>query len=561
MDRFSSSQTTETPPDTSARTGRTWLREALIVAAVCAIAFAFRIILLGKLSFWIDEIISVIAAKGLVEHGAPILPSGNIYQRSFAHVWVLAQVFKLLGVSEFSARLPSVFFGVASIAVTYYIAKLLDFKRAGLITIFVLAFSPWAIWFSREARMYALFQLVYLLALYFLWLGFERRSNNSRPAGFRAQDAMFLFLAAILFVVGAFTHELMALFPFIFWLYAVVAYLLAAREVGWVRALKGKYGVVAVGGALLGVVIFALLVASGKVILTSHIFGDVVAKVIPGHLTRVWYYAMAKRFVVNEPFLTAMAFFATIVLIMSKKKNAIYLLLSFWIPAITITVLKIQLARYLYFVYPSFVLIAAIGIVYLLNLIVGPQDIDRFLSRARTSFPVKAALVIVVLTLSFAEIREIKSQPAGRVPTSDFMVAYYPNWRLAGKIDTRGKKIVAVDPAGAYYYWGRVDYYVSLTGAEKQNLETSEKIDTYVGSHYLRTFAQLKSVLEKNDCVFVSHIDLRKLKLTDEARDYIWKNLKFENRYSDDSIFVFTTKKVPVGVGATHSAVHSGVGN
>lgn len=523
---------------------RTNLSEMLIIGFICFIAFALRIAFLDNLSFWIDESTSVLAAKGLLENGLPVLPSGDYYSRSFVHVWTLAQSFKLFGISEFSARLPSVIFGTVSVALTYYFAKSMGYKEAGFIASLMMAFSFWAIWFSREARMYALLQLIYIFSLYMLWLGFEGGSTARDRKGFSKRNLIYLLLAAIGFVVGFFTHELMALFFGFFWLYVLTVCLLSINEKGWVSALKSKYGITAVALSTFGLIVLTLLVATGKLGLN----GKIAEEIIPKHIIGTSYMSgirLLKQFLFTYPFLSIMAFVGSITLVKARDRGGLYLLISFWFPVLALVAIKATRERYLYFTYPSFLLLAAIGIIYLVTSLVKLDSFNVFLGGLKSRTWPKLILIMVLTMLSLAYIREVKHQIHGNVPKSDLYVAFYPNWKLASKIDSEGKTIITADPITAYYYFGRVDYMVRLTQLDFSGhwfRERGMRRERYTGSRFIGHFGELKSVIEgkKNNLVVIQR-NLWDKKLTEEAKDYIWKNLRYRNDYSDESIYVFTS--------------------
>lgn len=57
----------------------------------------------------------------------------------------------LFGLNEFSTRLPSVMFGIASIFTTYLLARKFTNQKIGLMSAFLLAISPWHVVASRNA--------------------------------------------------------------------------------------------------------------------------------------------------------------------------------------------------------------------------------------------------------------------------------------------------------------------------------------------------------------------------------------------------------------------------
>ena len=140
--------------------------------------FVLRIYDLGYQSLWYDEGYSVNAALCMLERGLPILPSGYIYSKGILNTSLIASSIGLLGVSEFSARLPSILFGTLTIPLAFFFTKRIADKRIALITAFLVTFSMLEIAWSREARMYQQLQFFYILSLYSFNEFTQRRSNR-----------------------------------------------------------------------------------------------------------------------------------------------------------------------------------------------------------------------------------------------------------------------------------------------------------------------------------------------------------------------------------------------
>lgn len=78
--------------------------------------------------------------------------SFEIYRPGFP-MYFTAPFVGIFGLSEFTTRLPSVIVGTANIVVIYFLTTLLfKSKKAGLLSAFFLAISPWHIHFSRYAE-------------------------------------------------------------------------------------------------------------------------------------------------------------------------------------------------------------------------------------------------------------------------------------------------------------------------------------------------------------------------------------------------------------------------
>ncbi|MCL4416543.1 MAG: glycosyltransferase family 39 protein [Actinobacteria bacterium] len=118
-------------------------------------------------SLWLDEAINILAVKNFSL-------SGLLTQYAVADFhppgWLIILWFwgKLFGYSEIAMRIPSVFFGVATVYITYLIGKKLFSKRLGLIAALLLSINPLHIYYSQEARMYSLATLAVVINILIL---------------------------------------------------------------------------------------------------------------------------------------------------------------------------------------------------------------------------------------------------------------------------------------------------------------------------------------------------------------------------------------------------------
>ncbi len=82
----------------------------MIIVLFALYGLFIRLYGLGSKSFWLDENISALAARGIVETGKPYLDSGYLYSRAYLFHYAEA-FFLLFGQNEFNARLFSVLMG------------------------------------------------------------------------------------------------------------------------------------------------------------------------------------------------------------------------------------------------------------------------------------------------------------------------------------------------------------------------------------------------------------------------------------------------------------------
>ncbi len=123
-----------------------------LLLALLLLASFLRFYRLDAQSFWNDEGNSARIAErtlDLIVEGA----AGDIHPPGYyllLHYWRA-----LFGQSEFALRSLSVVAGLALVVFTYLLGRRLFGKATGLIAAFLVALSPFAVYYSQEARMYA----------------------------------------------------------------------------------------------------------------------------------------------------------------------------------------------------------------------------------------------------------------------------------------------------------------------------------------------------------------------------------------------------------------------
>jgi mannosyltransferase len=141
-----------------------WLTAVVLLAAV------LRLLRIGASSLWADEAFSWLAAQQparaiLAERVVPIMPP--LYH-FLLHYWIW------MGESEAALRLFSALCGLLTVPVIYVAGRMLFSPRAGLVAALLAATLPFQVYFSREARPYA---LVVLLSSLLLWAFIRTRTG------------------------------------------------------------------------------------------------------------------------------------------------------------------------------------------------------------------------------------------------------------------------------------------------------------------------------------------------------------------------------------------------
>lgn len=193
---------------------------------------------LGDWSFWIDELFTVQNGDRLFAIAAPVDLATAVVEHPTTAVLVQIAA-QLFGLSEWSARLPVAILGVLTIPVLYAVAARLLNRRVGLTAAFLLAISPWHIYWSQNSRFYAPMLLFYTLSIFFLYRAIYR------------WDGRFLLLG-IAFFVWALSERLVAMLL----LPATAAHFLLLFVFKWARPRSFRPGgalAFLLGGGLLGI--------------------------------------------------------------------------------------------------------------------------------------------------------------------------------------------------------------------------------------------------------------------------------------------------------------------
>ncbi len=153
-----------------------WAREHSrafwIVVGLTALAAVLRFATLGVQSYHHDEIVTAsrILRAGFGHAMHEVWVSESTPPVYYALAWVWTQ---LVGTGEFGLRSLSAAAGVATVPVAYLIGVELRGRRAGLWGAALVAVNPMMLWYSQEARAYALVALFGALSILY-WLRAER---------------------------------------------------------------------------------------------------------------------------------------------------------------------------------------------------------------------------------------------------------------------------------------------------------------------------------------------------------------------------------------------------
>lgn len=202
----------------------------VLIFTILLLGSILRLYNLDKNEFWMDEAEVIILTKNVLRYGFPVAkidyryliepemkPGGGInkddiwIQHSWGSFYILAFSSIFLGWSEFSTRLPFVFFGILSLIFVYLLARELYGEEVGLYSIFLSSFSIFLINHDRQTRYYSLEVFGLLSSFYFFIKALKM--NRLRDWILSSMCFVFLFHANYAFSLVAI---ILAIFYFIY---------------------------------------------------------------------------------------------------------------------------------------------------------------------------------------------------------------------------------------------------------------------------------------------------------------------------------------------------------
>jgi O-antigen/teichoic acid export membrane protein len=137
-------------------------REAIWIGALALGGLILR--LLATRGIWLDEATEIHQAQ--MSMGDMLSNLRTIDVHPPLHHIVLWCTVRLLGTGELAVRVPSLIAATAMIPLLYAAARDIYDRRAGLAAAVLATVAPFAVWYADEARMYALFMVFALLAVW-----------------------------------------------------------------------------------------------------------------------------------------------------------------------------------------------------------------------------------------------------------------------------------------------------------------------------------------------------------------------------------------------------------
>jgi mannosyltransferase len=166
----------------------TLLRLTAVMVVILLVGWGLRLPHMGADSLWGDEIRSATRAS-LPEWSTAYEVIRRVNQAPFYEWGVLRWWLKLSGGDrqvanrELLLRYPSVLLGIMAVSAVYIFGRVAFGRSVGVVSAGLLAISPLHVYYSREARTYALVSLLMTLALCCLLTAVRRPANGTRVWG------------------------------------------------------------------------------------------------------------------------------------------------------------------------------------------------------------------------------------------------------------------------------------------------------------------------------------------------------------------------------------------
>lgn len=466
----------------------------LIVLSLLMLAgFSFRIAYARTISLHVDEFISLLAIRGVLRHGYPLLPSGTLYEQALLFSYAEALLLKIFGFSASVGRAFSVALGVTTIGLVYYVGSRLFSRHVGVVAAAMAAFSPEAIAWGARVRMYALLQLLVLLTVWFLWRG----GTDQRGARYR-------WLAILCYLGALFTHPVSVLL--------FVPLLLSLTLLRGGRDMLRPASVPELLVPLCGILATLLLKAVGQP-------GQLVALaesrpyLAPSlNLAEAWppiapFFLQAERIPVTV--MAALGLVAVVAFVLSARGRAIAELgqRDLLAPLFLYTILggtileMVSLvgptwrdARYLFMVEPLLFLTASwtafFSLSWACRKLRGKMGGSwrRRLSEGRSAWLATSLLLVAVCALFL---------PAAETALARQEWGYDLAFEYLARHWQEGDAVMTIVPYACQLYVPQCDYYVSGKAYEEYVFDRDgELIDRWIGAPLLSSASQLESVLK-----------------------------------------------------------------
>ncbi|MDY6801457.1 MAG: glycosyltransferase family 39 protein [Bacteroidota bacterium] len=526
-------------------------------------ALFVRIYRVGFLSVWLDEYMHINPALDIL-NGREISESDI---NGIFLTWVVTLFFKIFGISELVARIPSVLFGAATIPLIYFFTKKLYNRSIGLMASTFAAFSLYLICWSRIARNYASFGFSYILLLIVIWLTFHSIHKKQKESGFWYQNNIntrYLLILPLVFIFSLINHQLT-----FFVLFGLSIYILINAIVKIVRKTPNRFtNIYAILSyfIILGLIIFFTPALLDKV--ARPILGILLPERIINWILPDWSYIIGKLKSSDEAFKSFIVYFnvlksdfskvyylgflgiITSFFIRGKKQEAIYLFSMFVVPFLLMSFVfrDPSTPNYIYYIYPIFLIYISISIYFIVKYFFKKIFSQNLLSkRSFNHFILLLIILLIIIAIPSKEIKSlITTKEHGQVVKKELFYNRYINWKsVCNQIKPYVNKedvILSTWPSATNFYlnrnnsvWFRQRVYDTKLKKYVDRKPTNQKNSAYTLQELINTYKE-----NKKGWLFADYY-FHNIFTDPKARDFVIKNMDYHfNIDKDGEIKVFS---------------------
>ncbi len=459
----------------------------LVLGLLMTAGLCLRLVYVTSISLHVDEFISLLAIRAILQHGYPLLPSGTLYEQALLFSYLEAPLLAIFGFSATVGRAFSVVASLATIAAVYYAGRKLFSEHVGLVAAAFSALSPESIAWGSRVRMYALLDLLVLLSIWFLWRG------GTEPRGARWR------WAAILCYLGAlFTHPVSVLL-----FGPLLLGLVILRSPRGMLTLESIAELLVPLCGILATLVLKVVGQPGqlKALAASRPYLAPTLNVVEGLRPIAPFFTSPERIPVTV--LAAGGLVLAIILLLSARARASLGLDSkelkaplFLYVVLGGTVLEMVFlvgptwrdTRYLFMLEPVFFLLASWTAVWAVHWVCRKLG-DRTLSGGRERVAwLGTSVLVLAACLSFL--------PTARTTVARQEWGYDLAFKFLQQQWQDGDAVMTIVPYACQLYLPRCDYYVSGKGYEEYVFDREGVlIDRWIGAPLLTSSGQLEAVL------------------------------------------------------------------
>lgn len=466
--------------------------------------------------YWQDELTSYYAAKGILAHGIPVMPSGFLYAKGELYSYVLALSMKIFGEANGALRLPSIIEYLVSLPIFYGVTCYFFNRRVALLATAMLALSPFALRWGQTVRMYEQAQLLTILDMYLFYKALRERRRvhlvylavACLVATYLSHEESFIILPALVLCVLVFSRD-------------------ATTRLPWVMYQKHWWYAAAIGASLIGLELLITKLSHPPFLGTDQSQQPLIQVTTNGlpYYLKLLFFPVALNgslpwITVNSLLALAGCFSALRFGDARAKYCVLFLLISFFTLVFSLT---LTADRYIYPLLPAFYMLGAYALLVGLRAIwklARSYDVQEQTGQVAvpvTDYAPRRPLYLLMALTTTLACASVLILPM--LPISDYNLFvsrqtglsyhhHFPDYGVVGQYMHQhwreGDVVIAVSPAiSILYYAGHVDYFFSVNRALYLFEQDGRITDTPTGSTPLLSQADFQSVLAMHARIWI----------------------------------------------------------